>query len=411
MRAIPLVQYSQHNHRWIASLYFLQSIPFVVVSLLATLMYQQRGVDNATVALLTSLLTLPWAIKPLFAPFLENIATKKRITITMQLVIAVLFFALSFCVESHYFLESSFLLLLCLAIASSIHDIAADGFYLINLSRADQTRYVALRSFFYQMGRLSIKGGLLAFIAYFANHENIPVWPLFFLCLGSMVLVLCRYHVKKMPEIETIKPRRDNHYFVVFKTLLLSRQYYPALLFIFLYNSTDAQMQKIIPLFLLDKMGLNLNLSQVGDVYGILGSLFLMLGIYFSGLLIARYSLASCMKWLTFFLALGHGLFVVLASKEVSPLLLYAIIAFNQLTVGLANGAYMGYLLNVANKSDYPMSMYTLCTAMMALSVVFFGSYSGIVEQYLGYTAFFMSIFVMNLVLIVFTYQWMSRDV
>ena len=57
------------------------------------------------------------------------------------------------------------------------------------------------------------------------------------------------------------------------------------------------------------------------------------------------------------------------------------------------------------------MSMYTLCTAMMALSVVFFGSYSGIVEQYLGYTAFFMSIFVMNLVLIVFTYQWMSRDV
>ncbi|WP_019233893.1 hypothetical protein [Legionella anisa] len=69
---------SPKNHQWIASLYFFQSMPYVVVTLIATIMYQQHGMTNTQTALLTSLFMLPWTIKPLFAPFLENLATKKN---------------------------------------------------------------------------------------------------------------------------------------------------------------------------------------------------------------------------------------------------------------------------------------------------------------------------------------------
>lgn len=52
---------------------FFQSIPYVVITLIATIMYQQYGMTNTQAAFLTSLFMLPWTIKPLFAPFLENL--------------------------------------------------------------------------------------------------------------------------------------------------------------------------------------------------------------------------------------------------------------------------------------------------------------------------------------------------
>ena len=70
---------SQKAYQWAASLYFFQSMPFVVVTLIGTLMYQKYGLKNAQSIFLTSLLMLPWAIKPIFAPLLEHWATKKNL--------------------------------------------------------------------------------------------------------------------------------------------------------------------------------------------------------------------------------------------------------------------------------------------------------------------------------------------
>lgn len=79
------------NFQWIASLYFFQSMPYVVVTLIATLMYQQYGMSNTTTALLTSLFMIPWTIKPIFAPFLEHLATKSKLTLLAQGVLTVFF--------------------------------------------------------------------------------------------------------------------------------------------------------------------------------------------------------------------------------------------------------------------------------------------------------------------------------
>ncbi|WP_232220764.1 MFS transporter [Legionella tunisiensis] len=130
-------------------------------------------------------------------------------------------------------------------------------------------------------------------------------------------------------------------------------------------------MQKMIPLFLLDKMGIALSLSQFAAVYGIGGSFSLMSGVFISGLLISRYKLADCLKNTTILLMMGHVLFFFLSFDEHNIYFIYAVILVNQLIFGLVNGCYMGYLLAVANKGIYPMSMYTLCTAIMALSYVF----------------------------------------
>lgn len=400
---------TQKAYQWIASLYFFQSIPFVVVSLIATMMYQQQGMDNSQSALLTSLLVIPWAIKPLFAPTLEKFSTKKRLTVLTEGLIAALFLLLGLSAGRSYFILFSTCGFFCLALSSSIHDIVSDGIYLLNLDEENQKRYVALRSFFYQLGRLVIKGGLVALVGKLAIYYEVNVWRIFFASVFTITILLTLYHGLKIPEVEVCVKRFNRGYFTIFKTLMTSRQIYPSLTFIFLYNFTDAQMQKIVPLFLLDKLGLDLGLARVGEIYGISGSIALMLGIFISGFLLSRFTLAACLKKFTILLLVGPFCFFLLALQRPSLHAIYATILLNQFAVGLANGAYMGYLLSVANKSAYPMSMYTVCTATMALSYVFFGAFSGWIEQQLGYGYFFFSISLANSMLVLLTYWMMNK--
>ncbi|WP_026069592.1 MFS transporter [Legionella tunisiensis] len=106
---------TQKAYQWIASLYFLQSIPYFVVGVVAMLVYQQQGVDNYHSTLISSLLILPWVSKPVFAPFLEKIASKKKLTIFSQTFIAFVFLLLAISINKANFLFISILLFICLA--------------------------------------------------------------------------------------------------------------------------------------------------------------------------------------------------------------------------------------------------------------------------------------------------------
>lgn len=400
----------QKAYQWIASLYFLQSLPYFVVVVIALLVYQQHGMDNRSSALITSLLVLPWAIKPLFAPFLEKIASKKKLTIFSQVFIAFIFLLLAISINKTNFLIISTLLFGGLAFSSALHDVVADGIYLLNLDEQNQKKYVPLRTIFYQFGRLFIKGGLLVLAGRLAMSYGINVWSLFFSALCLIVCLLALFHWIKIPERDITHQSKQNNYMAICKSLIFKRELYPALIFLFLYNFSDAQMQKIIPLFLLDKMGMDLSLSQFATVYGIGGSIALISGVFISGLLISRYKLNDCMKNITLLLLMGHLLFFFLSFDEHNIFFIYTVILVNQLLFGLVNGTYMGYLLSVANKGAYPMSMYTLCTAIMALSYVFFGAFSGLLEQFLGYSWFFFYIFLANIFLAMMTCWRMNQD-
>src|SRR5271166_6221488 len=58
-----------HPARWVPTLYFAEGLPFYAVSLMALLFYQRMGLRNDVIAFTTSLLGLPWSLKPLWSPF------------------------------------------------------------------------------------------------------------------------------------------------------------------------------------------------------------------------------------------------------------------------------------------------------------------------------------------------------
>src|SRR5574344_2971132 len=80
---------------WIPTLYFVEGIPYFLVNNVSVLMFAKMGVPNGQMALFTSLLYLPWTIKPFWSPFVDIIKTKRWWTIAMQALMSIAFIALT----------------------------------------------------------------------------------------------------------------------------------------------------------------------------------------------------------------------------------------------------------------------------------------------------------------------------
>jgi len=163
---------------WIPTLYFTQGIPYVIVMFVTVVMYNRLGVSNTEIALYTSWLYLPWVIKPLWSPFVDLIKTKRWWIITMQLVIGVAMAGVAFSTPLPGFLQMTLAFFWLMAFSSATHDIAADGLYMLGLSKHEQAWFVGVRSTFYRIAMMTGQGGLVivaGFIESVTGLEDVDV--------------------------------------------------------------------------------------------------------------------------------------------------------------------------------------------------------------------------------------------
>ena len=160
---------------WVPSLYFAQGVPYVVVMTVAVIMFKRLGVGNAQIALYTSWLYLPYAIKPLWSPLVQRIGTRRGWVVVMQLVVAAGLACTAFAVPLDSFLRWSLVALASVAICSATHDIAADGFYLLALTSHQQAWFVGIRSTAYRMAMIAGQGLLVMLAGTLESATGLPV--------------------------------------------------------------------------------------------------------------------------------------------------------------------------------------------------------------------------------------------
>ena len=193
---------------WIPTLYFAEGIPYFIVNNISVTMFTRMGVPNGEMALFTSLLYLPWTIKPLWSPFVDIIRTKRWWIVTMQLLMTLAFVLLTLSIPhpdtatiaagqtSIGLFTFSLILFVITAFASATHDIAADGFYMLAANEEEQSFFVGIRSTFYRLS--SIFGqGVLVYIAGMLEQSthNIPLaWQLTMGITAALFAVLTLYH-------------------------------------------------------------------------------------------------------------------------------------------------------------------------------------------------------------------------
>jgi PAT family beta-lactamase induction signal transducer AmpG len=156
---------------WVPSLYFSQGIPYVIVMTLSVVMYKRLGISNTDIALYTSWLYLPWVIKPIWSPLVDITLTKRFWVVSMQFLISVGLALAAFSIRGSAFFKTSLFIFWVMAFSSATHDIAADGFYMLSMTKHEQAWWVGLRSTFYRTAMI-VGSGLLVVLAGLLETRN-----------------------------------------------------------------------------------------------------------------------------------------------------------------------------------------------------------------------------------------------
>ena len=153
---------NQHKERspwaWIPTLYFFQGVPYSIVMVTSGLIYKTMGISIASFAFWTSVLYLPWAIKPLWSPYIDVVSTKRNWVVWTQLLLGAAFIVAGLVMPLPFFYPLSLAVFAIIAISSASHDIAADGFYMYALDQHKQSFFVGIRSTFYRFAMLTALG-------------------------------------------------------------------------------------------------------------------------------------------------------------------------------------------------------------------------------------------------------------
>ena len=418
---------------WIPTLYMAEGAPYFAVNTLAMLFLSEMGLSNTDVALYTSWMYLPWVIKPFWSPILDLFGSKKMWVVVMQFIVAIALGGVAFSAPFDFWLNASLAFFWLCAFASATHDIAADGLYILALDTNQQSFFVGIRNTFYRISTVLCQWGCLVLAGQLFEKntvdgmEMIPAhasaWSTVFYIMAIAFLVLSVYHFaflpndRKRPEsisaVETYgRASEENgcssengcpsqegivaslkNNFKSFFAKFTGRELILALLFIFTYRLGEAQLGKIAQLFLKDTYengGLGLTLTDVGNIYGLVGVIALMVGGVLGGIAVSKYGLKRMMFPMLLFMNIPNVVYIFLSSTQTVFLpTIYAMVAIEQFGYGFGFTAFTLYLVYIS-QGKYSTTHYAICTGLMALGMMIPGMIAGYMQETLGYTNFFI---------------------
>ncbi len=387
-------------YHWVPSLYLAEALPYVAVMVIATTMYKRLGLSNTELALYTSWLYLPWVIKPLWSPFIAAVKTERWWVLLMQLLIGAGFAGIAFTLPTSFWLQGSLAFFWILAFASSTHDIAADGLYILGLSTHDQSLYVGIRSTFYRIGNILGQGLLVMLAGWLERSQTVPMaWSITFLVLAGAFLALWAWHTVALPKEAVAAHTQQKKtgesalsaFWLALRTFFTKPHIVPALLFMLLFRFPEGQLVKIANPFLLDSVeagGLGLSTEAVGFVYGTVGIIGLTAGGLLGGWCVSLHGLKRWLWPMVAAISLPDLVYVYLASTSASFLTVNTCVFIEQFGYGFGFTAYMLYLVYFS-QGERSTAVFSICTAMQALGMMLPGMMAGWMADHLGYLRFF----------------------
>lgn len=400
---------------WIPTLYFAEGIPYFIVNVLSVTMFKRLGMPNAELAMYTSLLYLPWVIKPIWSPFVDVIRSKRWWVLAMQVLMTAGFAALTLSASPDLF-GLSLVIFYVVAFASATHDIAADGFYMIALDKKDQSLFVGIRSTFYRIASVFGQGVLVVIAGVLEQrYADIPkAWSMTLLISSVIFAALTLWHFFAVPKAEddgNSEKKTASHILKEFARAWVSffrkDGVWLAMIFMLLYRLPEAFSVKMLTPFMLDPVadgGLALSTTDSGLVYGTVGVIALTIGGILGGMFAAKFGLRKSLWPMSLSLALPCAVYLYMAVAQPAQLwVIYLCVAFDQFGYGFGFTAYMLYMMHFS-EGEFKTSHYAICTAFMALSMMIPGLFAGMMQEALGYVGFFIVVMICCLATVFVTF-------
>ena len=427
-----LTKFKQSPWIWVPTLYFAEGVPYFIVNSISVMMFTKMGVPNGAMSFFTTLLYFPWFLKGLWSPIVDVVKTKRWWIISMQILLTAALILLTLSLPhpdastikagttSMSIFTITLILFIIGAFASATHDIAADGFYMLAHSQSSQAAFIGIRSVFYRVASVFGQGVLVAIAGHFEKNGDIPLsWQITLGVSAAIMLAITLYHIFLLPRSKEDKPRVElssssnpmkDHLKEMghsLKTFFMKKGVLLAIAFMLLYRLPEGFLIKLCQPFLVHETsvgGLGLNTEVVGTIYGIVGTIALLVGGVLGGIYSSRVGLKKSLWIMAACMTLPCLTFVYLAIFQPSNIVVITIaLCIEQFGYGFGFTAYMLYMMYFS-EGEFKTSHYAICTAFMALSMMLPGFVAGYIQEAIGYVNFFWMVMICGIATLVVTY-------
>jgi len=373
----------------LACLYFAQGLPSGLLGKALPTLLRDQGVSLAAIGF-TSLLALPWALKFLWAPFLDRYATRKRwllllnaVTFALMLLLA----AQDFATWVHVQLVPLLVILFCLNLVAATQDIATDGLAVSRLEARLRGLGNSVQVIGYKVGMILGGGALLWMVGVYG-------WQASYAALAGLILLVL-LPVLLMHDAPSLPVQRETHaawhgwsgYARLFADFMARPGLGWWLLAVATFKVGDALASRMIGPMLSDG---GLTLAQVGVLTGIVGSIAGVAGALAGGLLLLRLGHRQALLLFGVLQAMGLLGYALLVGGQADGRLLFAVVCGEQFADGLSTVALFTLMMDRC-RAHSPGTDYSLQASLQVTVAGVAAMASGVLAQALGYSWVFVA--------------------
>ena len=194
---LPKKPVLQSPHVWAFTTYFAEGFPYTIIRMISSVFFRDRLVSLEGIGL-TSLFGIPWVLKFLWGPLIDEYSTKRSWMLFTQFILLVMATATALLSPVPNGVRIIAMLFFVGSFIAATHDMAIDGYYMEALDEGGQAKFVGYRVMAYRIAMMTGTGVIVSIGA-------TAGWTVGFLSAGAILALLFVYHALFLPRVERHK--------------------------------------------------------------------------------------------------------------------------------------------------------------------------------------------------------------
>jgi len=365
---------------------FSSGLPLLLTGSTLKFWMREEGIELSTIGFF-GLVGLPYTLKFLWAPLLDRIVPtflgrRRGWMMVTQLCLFGAITSMGFVDPAH---QLAWVALLCLFITffSASQDIVLDAYRRERLKDKELGIGSSFFIYGYRMGML-VSG---AFVLFLADQESVS-WHMAYVLMGVFMMVgIMTTWLAPEPRLDDPPPHSFREAMMgPFLEFFNRSRAIQILIFILLYKIGDSMASEMLSPLMVD---LGVTKTQYAVIVKLFGMISLVAGGLLGGMVIYRLGIIPSLWVFGLLQMISTAGFSFLAMVGNSTPVLTAVIAFETITSGLGQTAYVAFMASMTNKR-FTATQYALLTSLMGVPRVMAGSMTGILAEWMGWSVFYL---------------------
>lgn len=376
---------TKHKLTWVAILYFAEGFPYGILNNALPVFFRIHGMSLAKIGLL-NVIGLPWMLKFLWAPALDQWGQRRSWVVACQALLSVGMLMIVNLNPSDLTTQL-WATLVIVAVLSATQDIAIDAYTIDLLDPSEMGPANGVRVTAYRVALIASGGVLLAL-------ADVVGWASAFvgaaLLMAASTVLSSRMPAVLRPAQSVQKGRSPlQTLWEPFRQFFAIPGFGAVAFFVLTFKLADDAILPMTRPFWVDR---HFTPLQIGAVPGTLGAISTIFGAMVGGILTRRWGVFRALFILGIAQAGSSLFYAAAAALPPSIPIMYVAAVIELFCAGLGTAPFLSFLMSICDKK-HSATQYAVLSALFVPPRILMASLSGIGVETLGYAPYFILTF------------------